>query len=128
MEKQKHYPAVQAPEHDGLMNLSDISRATVGNSPWFRFIGLRILSSSQNYLVVFFVILMLMSTAPRAHSEDKYGFQIKKDPELQQIRPRKPVKIKLKRTGKNEYIWELTGDDADEIIKTDKKLRRLLNE
>ena len=55
------------------------------------------------------------------------NFQFKKQPELQQIKPKKPVKIKLRRSAKDEYAWELTGDDADEILKTDKKLRKMLN-
>jgi len=57
---------------------------------------------------------------------DKDGFQVKKQPELQQIRPKKPVKIKLKRTAKDDYSWELTGDDAEEIIQTDRRLRKVL--
>jgi len=55
------------------------------------------------------------------------NFQFKKQSELQQIKPKKPVKIKLRRSAKDEYAWELTGDDADEILKTDKKLRKMLN-
>jgi hypothetical protein len=62
-----------------------------------------------------------------AHAAEKENFQFKKQPELQQIRPKKPVRIKLKRTSKDEYSWELAGDDVDEIIKTDRKLRRQLN-
>jgi hypothetical protein len=37
------------------------------------------------------------------------------------------VKIKLKRTAKDEYSWELSGDDADEIVRTDRKLKKMLN-
>lgn len=58
---------------------------------------------------------------------EKDGFQFKKQPELQQIRPKKPVKIKLRRSPKDEYTWELAGDDADEIVKTDRRLRKMLN-
>jgi len=117
-----------------FMNPAELSifilrlRASVINSLWVRIIRVRILTRPRLYLSIFFVVLLLLSMASRAHPEDKYGFQIRKDPELQQIRPKKPVRIKLKRTGKSEYLWELTGDDADEIIKTDKKLRKLLNE
>ncbi|HXX58141.1 MAG TPA: hypothetical protein VEI96_09095 [Thermodesulfovibrionales bacterium] len=52
--------------------------------------------------------------------------QVKKQPDIQQVKPRKPVKIKLHRTAKGEYSWDLTGDDVDEIVKADKKLRKLL--
>lgn len=70
-------------------------------------------------------ILLFLAVLPGA--SEKEPFQIRKDPELQQIRPKKPVKIKLRRTAKDGYTWELTGDDADEIIRTDKKLRKMLN-
>jgi hypothetical protein len=53
-------------------------------------------------------------------------FQIKKQPELQQVKPRKPVKIKLKRSAEGKYTWELSGDDVDEIVRVDKRLRKLL--
>jgi len=58
---------------------------------------------------------------------EKDGFQFKKQPELQQIKPKKPVKIKLRRSPRDEYTWELAGDDAEEIVKTDRRLRKMLN-
>ncbi len=63
-----------------------------------------------------------------ACTAEKENFQFKKQPELQRVKPKKPVKIKLRRTAKDEYTWELSGDDADEIIKTDKRLRKMLNQ
>ncbi|MBS1234793.1 MAG: hypothetical protein H6R43_509, partial [Nitrospirae bacterium] len=29
---------------------------------------------------------------------------------------------------KDEYTWELSGDDAEEIVRTDKKLRKMLHQ
>ncbi len=58
---------------------------------------------------------------------DNKPLQIKKQPEIQQVRPKKPVKIKLKRTAEGKYTWDLTGDDVDELVRADKKLRKLLN-
>jgi hypothetical protein len=72
------------------------------------------------FLLVFFVV----SPSYPAEKED---FRFKKEPELQQIRPKKTVKIKLKRTAKDEYSWELAGDDVDEIIKADRRLRQQLH-
>lgn len=66
-----------------------------------------------------------MFTASPAYPAEKEGFQFKKQPELQQIKPEKPVKIKLKRTPKDEYSWELLGEDADGIVKADKQLRKI---
>ena len=60
-------------------------------------------------------------------SEDNKNLIFKKQPEIQQVKPKKPVKIKLKRSNDGKYTWELTGDDADEIINTDKRLRKLLS-
>jgi hypothetical protein len=36
------------------------------------------------------------------------------------------VKIKLKRDGKDNYSWELSGSDADQILKVNGKLRKQL--
>lgn len=69
---------------------------------------------------------MLLTPVSLCASE-KEGFQFKKQPELQQIKPKKPVKIKLRRSPREEYTWELAGDDADEIVRTDRRLRKLLN-
>ena len=73
------------------------------------------------------IALLLCFSVTAGYTAEKDGFQFKKQPELQQVKPKKPVKIKLRRSAKDEYAWELTGDDADEILKTDKKLRKMLN-
>lgn len=53
-------------------------------------------------------------------------FQYTKSPEIQQVKPKKPVKIKLKRGAKGDYSWDLSGDNVDDIVRTDKRLRKLL--
>ena len=73
------------------------------------------------------ILVSLHLTLIPVFSADNKPLQIKKQPEIQQIRPKKPVKIKLKRTGEGKYTWDLTGDDLDEIVKADKRLRKLLN-
>ena len=70
---------------------------------------------------------LLLFLAPAASPLEKDAFPLTKQPELQQIKPKKPVKIKLKRTAKDEYSWELSGDDVEEIVRTDHRLRKLLN-
>lgn len=75
---------------------------------------------------ILYVALASLILAGSANSADKGDFQFGKQPEIQQVRPAKPVKIKLHRTAKGEYSWELAGDDADEIARTDRKLRKLL--
>ena len=36
------------------------------------------------------------------------------------------VKIRLKRDGKDNYSWELSGSDVDQILKVNEKLRKQL--
>lgn len=69
------------------------------------------------------VVLFLSGTAAAVEKQD---FQFKKQPEIQQVRPQKPVKVKLHRNAKGEYSWELSGDNVDEIVDQDRKLRKLL--
>ncbi len=51
-----------------------------------------------------------------------------KVPEIAEIKPQKPVKIKMKRNAKGDYSWELTGDDTDKVIEVDKRLKKSLVE
>jgi len=73
-------------------------------------------------LAVLFVILVFNP----AFSADKNSFQIKKQPEIQQVKPKKPVKIKLKHSAEGKYSWELSGDDTDEVVRADRRLKKLL--
>ncbi|MCX7913949.1 MAG: hypothetical protein N2511_05125 [Thermodesulfovibrionales bacterium] len=81
-------------------------------------------------LAVFSLIIIDLSLFNNSFSSEKsqkvQSFQYSKNPELQQIKPKKPVKIKLKRSAKGEYSWELSGDNVDDIVKADKRLRKLL--
>lgn len=80
-------------------------------------------------MIIAFLLCFSVPAVPKAFgTAEKDAFQFKKQPELQQIKPKKPVKIKLKRSAKDDYTWELTGDDVEEIIKTDKRLRKMLNQ
>lgn len=81
----------------------------------------------MRFLLIIIIAMSLCFFLPAAYAAEKDYFQFKKQTELQQIKPKKPVKIKLKRSTKDEYTWELSGDDADEIVKTDKRLRKMLN-
>ena len=69
----------------------------------------------------------LLVPALAVETKDTKTPQIRKQPEIQQVKPRKPVRIKLKRTTEGKYTWDLSGDDADEIVKADKRLRKLLS-
>ena len=72
------------------------------------------------------VIGVMLFVSFSSIAAEKADFQVKKQPEIQQVKPQKPVKIKLHRTANGEYTWDLTGDSVDEIVRADKKLRKLL--
>lgn len=78
------------------------------------------------FLILFFLSLSLIFILGTVFSEDTKNYQVKKQPEIQQVKPKKPVRIKLKRSSDDKYTWEIAGDDADEIVRADRKLRRLL--
>ncbi|MDW7972762.1 MAG: hypothetical protein RMI01_06120, partial [Thermodesulfovibrio sp.] len=54
--------------------------------------------------------------------------QVSKDKVLQYAKPKKPLKIKLHRNKNGEYSWDITGENVEEIIKADKRLRQFLKE
>ena len=75
------------------------------------------------YLLIAFIILIPVY----ACTETKGGSQeasFKQQPEVMEIRPEPPVKIKLKRGTSGEYSWELGGDDADKVLEADRKLKK----
>ena len=49
-----------------------------------------------------------------------------KNQEIQNVKPKKPVKIRLHRNANGEYAWDITGDNADEICRADSRLKKLL--
>ncbi len=85
--------------------------------------GAKAQSGAGTAMVVMLVVLLF---AVQGVAAEKPEFQFKKQPEIQQIRPQKPVKVKLHRNAKGEYSWELSGDNVDEIVNQDRKLRKLL--
>jgi hypothetical protein len=74
-------------------------------------------------IIIFSLFPLYGCTNNGLSSEERVFKQI---PELQEISPHKPVKIKLKRNAQGEYYWDLSGNDADKIIEADKKLREAL--
>ena len=79
------------------------------------------------FLRIFFVFICLSFIFSTAFAADIKNIQVKKQPEIQQVKPKKPVKIRLKRSSEGRYTWDLAGDDADEVVRTDKRLKKLLN-
>lgn len=82
-------------------------------------------------LLLFLSLLIMTLLLPddsfcSVKNQETQPFKFSKNPDIQQVKPKKPVKIKLKRSAKGEYSWELSGDNVDDIIKADKRLRKLL--
>jgi hypothetical protein len=76
----------------------------------------------KGLIIVLFTLWCTGIAVPAERSD----IQFTKQPEIQQVRPPKPVKIRLHRNAKGEYSWDLNGDNVDEIVNADKKLRKLL--
>lgn len=89
---------------------------------------MRVFRSFLASLAVVLSILLLSALPPvsAVWSAEDGGFHFTKINELQRIQPKRPVRIKLKRTVKGKYSWEISGDDAGEILKADRDLRKVL--
>ncbi len=84
---------------------------------------------THRLLQVILAIFLFIPACTR--TEDKQQTQqapvFKEIPQIQEVKPEKPLKIKLKRSAKDDYSWEISGDDVNEIIKADKMLRKALS-
>ena len=79
-------------------------------------------------LFLFLTVMFFLLSMGCTHDSTGQGEAVfKQIPELKEIRPEKPVKIKLKRSVSGAYSWDLNGDNADKVIQTDKKLREALD-
>jgi len=84
---------------------------------------------ANSKIIIFFLFIMLsvlISCNGSGKAQDR--LQYRTIPEIEKIRPERPVRIKLKRSTKGNYSWELNGDDVDKIIEIDKKLRKSIGE
>jgi hypothetical protein len=79
------------------------------------------------FLRIFFISICLTFLFGTGFAADIKNLQVKKQPEIQQVKPKKPVKIRLKRSSEGKYTWDLAGDDPDEVVRTDRRLKKLLN-
>lgn len=85
-----------------------------------------------NLELKFFILLFSFLTFLPVYAQnidkkqDGRAFQFAKNQQIQQIRPKKPVKIKLHRNANGEYTWDLTGDSVDDVVQSDRRLRKLL--
>jgi hypothetical protein len=82
-------------------------------------------SKLRNFLILLFALLILMPFYTLSADKSEQ-FKFSKDQHIQQVKPKKPVRIKLHRNAKGDYSWELTGDNVDEVVQADRRLRKLM--
>lgn len=79
------------------------------------------------FLIMLFALLLIFALPVySSNSDKKQPVQFGKNPQIQQIKPKKPVQIKLHRNAKGEYSWDIRGDNVDEVVHADSRLRKLL--
>lgn len=69
------------------------------------------------------MVLLLLSPAVSGAGDGGEGFRFRKDPDIGQALPEKPVQIKLRRLSDGGYTWEIRGDDPEKVMEADRKLR-----
>lgn len=72
------------------------------------------------------IALSLVLAAPVFCAQGEGEFRFGVEPEIKNVRPRKPPKIKLKRDEDGKYSWEITGGDVEAVKEADSKLREYL--
>ena len=78
--------------------------------------------------ILLIMVLTLYLPACEGQTGDRQQPVFKEVPQIKEIRPVKPVKIKLKHSEKTGYSWEISGNDVDEIIRVNKKLHESLKQ
>lgn len=73
-------------------------------------------------IVLFLIPILLQGCS--SNNEGQKPLVVREVPEIRDIQPVKPVKIKLKRNWEGEYAWDISGDNADKIIEADKRLKK----
>lgn len=79
-------------------------------------------------LIFFSAIFFLFSLIETHELSAQSQVQVSQDRTLQYAKPKKPLRIKLHRNKNGEYSWDITGESVDEVVKADRRLRKLLLE
>jgi hypothetical protein len=88
-------------------------------------------------LFLFFLVIILfiscgkaVDTQGRQKTDSDNSAEIQYKKELDEIRKsmKGEVKIKLKKDGKGAYSWEISGKDAQEVLKTNDALKKRLSD
>ena len=76
-------------------------------------------------IVMLFVLFLFNACTDSDSNQQKTVF--KQVPEIAEIKPQTPVKIKLKRNASGNYSWDLSGSDAKKVLETDRILKESLD-
>ena len=90
----------------------------------------------MRFFTIFLILLTLMSCSKgmelpsQKKTSEGQGMEAQYQKELDEIKKslKGDVKIKLKKDGKGGYSWEITGKDAQEVLKTNEALRKKLSD
>lgn len=90
----------------------------------------------MRFFTIFLVVLSIMSCSKgmdspsQQYPSQEKGVDAQHQKELDEIKRslKGDVKIKLKKEGKGGYSWEITGKDAQEVLKTNEALRKKLSD
>ncbi len=86
------------------------------------------MAKTRWFCVLFAVIILISVQACTESKEGRKEVAFKQQHEIMEIKPQRPVKIKLKRNTSSKYAWDLSGDDAEKVLEADRKLREGLKE
>jgi len=90
----------------------------------------------MRFFTIFLIAIILiscskeMSLPSQQRASEGQGMEAQYQKELDEIKKslKGDVKIKLKKDGKGGYSWEITGKDAQEVLKTNEALRKKLSD
>lgn len=90
----------------------------------------------MRFFTIFLVLFVFMSCSKgtevpvQSKTPEGQGMEAQYQKELDEIKKslKGDVKIKLKKEGKGGYSWEITGKDAQEVLKTNEALRKRLSD
>ncbi len=74
--------------------------------------------------ILFLLILFIPACARTDDKQPQATPTFNQVQQIEEVKPEKPAKIKLKRDAKDDYSWEISGDNVDEIIRADKRLKK----
>jgi hypothetical protein len=66
------------------------------------------------------------SASEKTPAPQQQNISLVKNRDVQAVKPKKPVSIKLRRSASGQYSWDISGNNADDVYRADNRLRKLL--